>query len=1022
MRSTILTIILGFVSFFMYSQNLQLKGNVSDSSGAPLPGVNILVKNTALGTTSDFDGNFEISKVPTGSILQFSYVGFTTKEIKVTNSNLLNVKLQEDAQALDEVVIVGYGTQKVSKISGSVSSVGNKEIENLKPTRAEEALQGQASGVNVISSGSPGATPTVLIRGIPSYTGTNPLVVIDGVTQSLEDLNSLNPSDIESMNVLKDAALTAIYGVSGGNGVIVVKTKSGKKNTKTTYGLDASYGFQEVTKTINVLNASEYAAILNEASVASGGNLIFPNLTGLGLGTNWQDQVLVDAPISINNFTASGGSETSSFFLSAGYLAQDGVVGGGDKSFFNRANLTANYTNNINDKMTVIVNTSYANIKGKGLSENNIGSVLSNALNFDPTVSPYDANGNFGISNTITQEIKNPLAQIDDTYNKGNTNKLFGKLELQYDILSNLKVTSRFGYTYVDVFGKNFTPLSFYGVGHNQTTAHPDLSPIITVDPISGETTSTHSRVSESATNYFSYTYEIYGNYNFKIAKDHNFETVLGFSIGKNSGSNITANAEDIPFNSWAYADVSSATGDAASQTAGSWQYENRNMSYFSRINYDFQEKYLLSFTARMDGSTSFGKNNKFAFFPSASLGWVVSNEEFFSSSFINYLKFRGSYGSVGNDNISPQFARISTFPKYTFDGNIVSGSTLLSIPNDDVTWENQIQYNAGLDIKLFDNKLSLNADYFVKTVDDLLFSPTLSLYLGTPVYPAANIGKTKSSGIDLSIGYNNVYFDDFKISSSLSFTTSKNTVEEINNGDKFIWGSGYGIPYTTLTRFEEGFSPGYFYGYKTDGIFQNAAEIVAHATQNGAQPGDIRYADINEDNIINDLDRTKIGDPFPDFTLGYNLSFDYKNVDFNVFTYASVGGDIYRAYDRNLNFTNKYAGVLDRWRGEGTSNFEPRVAFVDTNNNRRASDRYVEDGSFVKIKNIQLGYTLPEEAYKSTGFTKVRLYAQVKNAFTFTDYSGFDPEISSGVLDTGIDRGSYPQPRTWSVGVNVKF
>lgn len=1022
MRSTIFTIILGFVTLLTYSQNLNLKGTVTDASGSPLPGVNILVKNTNLGTTTDFDGNFELSKVPTGSILQFSYVGYTSREVKVTNANVLKIQLQEDAQALEEVVIVGYGTQKVSKVSGAVSMVGNKEIENLKPTRAEEALQGQAAGVNVISSGSPGATPTVLIRGIPSYTGTNPLVVIDGVTQTLEDLNSLNPSDIESMNVLKDAALTAIYGVSGGNGVIVVKTKSGKKNTKTTYGFDASYGFQEVAKTINVLNASEYAAILNEASVASGGSLIFPNLTGLGLGTNWQKEVLVDAPISINNFTASGGSETSSYFLSAGYLAQDGVVGGGDKSFFNRANLTANYNTNINDKLLFILNTSYANIKGKGLSENNIGSVLSNALNFDPTVSPYDANGNFGISNTITQEIKNPLAQIADTYNKGNTNKLFGKIELQYDILSNLKVTSRFGYTYVDVFAKNFSPLVYYGVGHNQTTAHPDLSPIVTIDPVTGDVTSTHSRVSESMTNYFSYTYELFGNYNFKIANDHAFETVLGFSIGKNSGSNVTANAEDVPFNSWTYADVSAATGDAKSQTSGSWQYESRNVSYFSRINYDYQDKYLLSFTARMDGSTSFGKNNKFAFFPSASIGWVISREDFFSSSFIDYLKFRGSYGSVGNDNISPQFARISTFPKYTFDGNIVSGSTLLSIPNDDVTWENQIQYNAGIDIKLFGNRLSLNADYFVKTVDDLLFSPTLSLYLGTPEYPAANIGKTKSSGIDLSVGYNDVYFDDFKVNTNISFTTSKNNVEEINNGDKFIWGAGYGIPYTNLTRFEEGFSPGYFFGYKTDGIFQNAAEVAAHATQNGAQPGDIRYVDVNQDGVVNDLDRTKIGDPFPDFTLGWNLSFDYKNFDFNVFTYASVGGDIYRAYDRNLNFTNKFAGTLNRWRGEGTSNTEPRVAFVDTNNNRRASDRYVEDGSFAKIKNIQLGYTLPEGTFKSAGFAKIRLYAQVKNAYTFTDYTGFDPEISSGVLDTGIDRGSYPQPRTWSLGVNVKF
>ena len=467
---------------------------------------------------------------------------------------------------------------------------------------------------------------------------------------------------------------------------------------------------------------------------------------------------------------------------------------------------------------------------------------------------------------------------------------------------------------------------------------------------------------------------------------------------------------------------MSSATGDAKSQTASSWQYEKRNISYFARINYDYQAKYLLSFTSRIDGSTSFGKDNKFAFFPSVSLGWIASEEDCFGFDAINYFKIRGSYGTVGNDNVSPQYGRISTFPKYTFDGNIISGSTLQSIPNDAVTWETQIQFNAGFDLRLFNSKFSLSADYYVKTVNDLLFAPTLSLYLGTPEYPVSNIGSTKTSGLDLSVGYDDTFFNDLKISTNLNFTTSNSTVTAINNGDKFIWGAGYGIPWTTIVRFEEGFSPGYFYGYKTDGIFQNQAEITSHALQSGAQPGDIRYVDVNKDEVIDGEDRTKIGDPFPDFIMGWNLSLNYKNFDFNMFTYASIGGDIYRAYERNLNYTNRYAGSLDRWTGEGTSDSEPRVTFIDSNNNRRASDRYVEDGSYAKIKNIQIGYTLPESIFKRTGFTQVRIYAQVKNAYTFTNYSGYDPEISSGVLDTGIDRGSYPQPRTWLVGVNVKF
>ncbi|MGV6846128.1 MAG: SusC/RagA family TonB-linked outer membrane protein [Lutibacter sp.] len=1021
MKTIVLSIFISLVSIISTAQTFEIKGTVADSNGAPLPGVSVLVKNSTKGTSTDFDGNFTLSNVKKGDILSFSYLGYVTKDVTIQNSNPLQVSLKEDTQSLEEVVVIGYGTQKVSKISGSVSSVSKKSVELLKPVRAEDALQGQAAGVNVISNGSPGAKPTVLIRGIPSYTGTDPLVVIDGVQQTLDDLNSLNPSDIESINVLKDAALSAIYGVKGGNGVIVVKTKSGKRNQKTTFSFDSSYGFQQVANIINVLNASQYAAILNEASSNAGEGIIFNDISNLGTGTNWQKEVLVNAPISQNNFTASGGSESTSYYFSAGYLKQEGVVGGGDKSFFNRANFTANFNTSITDQITFIANTNYSNIQNAGLSENNIGSVLSNALNFDPMVSPYDANGNFGTSSTITQEIKNPLALIDNTYNEGKTNKLTGKLELQFKPIDNLKFTSRYGYTYVDVYGKNFFPLVFYGIGHNSTNANPDLSPIVTTGS-DGTVTSTHSRVSESKTNYFNYTFEFYGNYNFKINDDHSFETVLGLQFAKNTGDNITANAEDIPFNSWDYADVSAATGDPDSQTSGSWQYVNRNVSYFGRINYDYKGKYLASFTGRMDGSTSFGKNNKFAFFPSASLGWVVSNEDFFKSDVVSYLKIRGSYGTVGNDNISPQFSTISTFPKYTFDGNIVSGSALYSIPNDNVSWENQVQYNAGFDIRLFDNSLSLTADYFQKTVSDLLFNPTLSLYLGTPVYPASNIGKTKSYGIDASLSYKKDLSDNFNLNTSLSFTTSVNKVVQINNGDKFIWGAGYGIPYTNLTRFEEGFSPGYFFGYKTDGIFQNQSEIDNHATQNGAQPGDIRYVDVNGDGVIDGNDRTKIGDPFPDFTLGWNVSLNFNNFDFNVFTYASVGADIYRAYERNLNYTNRFASTLNRWTGPGTSNSEPRVTFVDSNNNRRASDRYVEDGSFVRIKNIQLGYTLPESFNKATGITSFRVYTQVKNAFTFTKYSGYDPEISSGVLDTGIDRGTYPIPRIWSIGVNVKF
>ncbi|MDB4134451.1 TonB-dependent receptor [Flavobacteriaceae bacterium] len=1021
MKILLLNLCLFIGTMFSTIQSQNISGNVKDSNSIPLVGVNVSVENSNNGAVTDFDGNFSLSNVSSDSNLVFSYLGYQTTSVPVGTQTNISVVLQDDLSELDEVVVIGYGSQKLSDISGAVSTVNSSAIEAIKPVRVEDALQGQASGINIISSGSPGSKPTVLIRGITSYAGNSPLVVIDGVSQSIDDLNSLNPSDIKSVSVLKDAALASIYGVKGGSGVIVVTTKSGERNSDTSFNFSTSIGNQSVVKMIDVLNASEYGAILNEASMAAGEGLIYPNLSGLGKGTNWQEEVINDAAIVNHSITASGGSNNTSFYVSAGYLGQDGVVGPSEKSFFNRTNFTTNINTDLTDKTKLLVNTNYSNIKGKGLPENGINSVLSNSLNFDPTVSPYE-NGSFGISETITQEIINPLAQIDNTYNEGNTNKLTGKIELQHDLMDNLKVTSRFGYTFVDIYNKNFIPLAFYGSGHNATNANEDLSPIVSVDA-EGTIVSTHNRISESKTNYFNYTFETYANYDFTVNENHNFQTVLGFSIGENKGEYIGAFNEDVPFNSWAYADISAATGNASQQTSSSWQYVGRNVSYFSRLLYDFNEKYYFSFTGRVDGSTSFGTNNKFGFFPSASLGWVISKEDFFEDAPLDYLKFRASYGSLGNDNINPQFALISTFPSYTFNGSIINGSALGSVPNEDVSWENQVQMNFGVDTRLFDNKLSITVDYFKKTVDDLLFAPNLSLYLGTPSFPTTNIGKTQSTGIDASLSYNTTIGKDFNISTNLNFTTSDNEVLQINNGDRYIWGAGYGIPYTPIVRFEEGFSPGYFFGYKTDGIFQSQAEVNSHATQNGAAPGDIRFVDVNSDGIINDSDRTEIGDPFADFTIGWNLAVDYKNFDFSVFTYASVGNDIYRAYERNLNYTNRFASTLDRWTGAGTSNSEPRVSFIDSNNNRRASDRYIEDGSYLRIKNIQLGYTFPESFANQIGFDEIRAYTQVKNLLTLTEYSGYDPEISNGgVLNTGIDIGTYPQPRTWSMGLNIKF
>jgi len=1020
-----------------YAQNLQVTGTVKNkTTNENLIGATVAVKGGAAAVSTDAKGSFSISVPSTGSVLIISYSGMKTLEYAVGNTTTgIVILLEESASTtLTDVVVIGYGTQKITKVSGAISTVKSADLEKLKPVRAEEALQGRASGVTVIQGGTPGSAPTITIRGLPSYSGNEPLVIVDGIQQSITDLNSISAADIESINVLKDASATAIFGIKGGNGVIVVTTKSGRKNQKAEFTVNSNYGVQEVINTIGVLNASEYAAIINEGSLLAGGNVIFPDLSAVGVGTDWQNEVFKKASMQSHNLTARGGGERMTYFLSAGYLKQAGIVGGNDKSRFTRGNFTANLNFDLTSKLKFILNTTGVILDSKGIQENSFNSVIGSALNFDPTVSKYNTVpntvGQYGFSNLLLSEIFNPLTKLENTYNKNVGNKLYGKFELQYDILKNLKFTTRFGYTKYDGNSKSFTPLVFYGPLNVDNSMNADGS------TVSGK----HNSVSHEKTSNFNYTYEAFGNYNFKLKDRHNFETVAGFSLAKVSGNAAGASRQDVPFNSWEFADLTAATGSNSPTNTNAltgyyYQYFKRNVSVFARFNYDYQDKYLASFSFRRDGSNVFGKNNKYVNLMAGSLGWVVSKENFFKSDFINFLKIRGSFGSTGNDNVTPQFVRIETGGPsygptansngYSFDGVFYPGSTVGSASNDALKWEINKQSNVGFDMTFYKNKFSLTADYFTKKTEGLLFTPSASLYLGTVPIPVANIGSTKSSGIDLTLGYNTTVAKKVKISTALTFTTSNNEVTATNTDGtaRILGGYYFNGQSQSVTVFEKGFTPGYFYGYKTDGLFQTAKEVADAPTQTGAQPGDIRFVDMNGDGVISAADQTQIGDPFPDFTMGWNLNIEYKNFDFNAFTYASVGNDIYRAYERNANYSNKYRAVLARWTGPGTTNDarNPRYTFSDVNSNIRVSDRYVEDGSFIKIKNIQLGYTFPATATKKL-FSKLRIYVQVKNAFVFTDYSGYDPEISGGVLDTGIDRGSYPQARTYSIGLDIKL
>lgn len=711
---------------------------------------------------------------------------------------------------------------------------------------------------------------------------------------------------------------------------------------------------------------------------------------------------------------------------------------------FSRGNFTANMDFFLSRKVKFIVNATGVILSGRGVQENSFNSIIGSALNFDPTVPVLNNNpntvGKYGFSTLILSEIHNPLTKLENTYNRNSGSKLYGKFELQYDILRNLKLTSRFGYTKFDGNARSFNPLVFWGLNNVDNTMNADGSQVSIFDPSTNTTTFRHNSVAHEKTSNFNYTWETFANYDFKVGKAHTFETVLGFSLAKITGNAAGATRQDVPFNSWEFADFTAATGTNTATNSNAlggyyYQYFRRNVSGFGRVNYDYDGRYLASFTARRDGSFAFGPQNKYANFYSGSVGWVVSRESFFKSTLINLLKLRGSYGSIGNENVNPQIGSIVTGGPsygptgnsngYSFNNVFFPGATVGSAANEALGWEKQIQANIGFDLALARNKFTLTADYFHRNVEGLLFTPSASLYLGTVPIPVANIGTTRSSGVELTLGYNETIAKAFNLNTTVTFTHTRNEVTATNDdGTAIIPGGFYFNGQTqSVTRFQKGFAPGYFYGFKTAGLFQTQDEISKSPTQQGARPGDIRFVDINGDGVITDADQTDIGNPFPDFTLGWNLNLSYKNFDLTAFTYVSIGNDVFRAWERNGNFTNKDRSVLGRWTGAGSTNDArfPRYSFTDANSNIRVSDRYVEDGSFAKLRNLQIGYTFPK-AVLGRVFSSARLYLQARNLFTLTRYSGFDPEIPGGILDSGVDRGAFPQARTFAVGVDIKL
>ncbi|WP_339659682.1 TonB-dependent receptor [uncultured Polaribacter sp.] len=999
MRKKVTLLLFMFIGFGISAQTLNVKGVVKDANGYQLPGVSIIIKGTTTGTQTDFDGLYSLSKVKKGAVLVFNYLGYKKKEI-IVNQETINVSLEESAESLDEIVVVGYGKQKRKDVTGSVSLVGEETLEALKPIDATSALQGTTSGVAVnLSSGAPGAKVNILIRGVSSNTNNQPLTIVDGYEG---DLNSINPNDIESITVLKDAQ-AAIYGIKGANGVVLVTTKIGKKDKAPTVKYDTYAAIQQTTRKLDYLNATEYALVLNEAYAASGQTLPFTNLSALGRGTDWQDQLFNDALLMNHNISLSGGGENVKYFISASRTQQDGIIAK-EKSNFIRNNIKLNLGVDINDKLDFSIIANYFTSASEGFD----GSLLFNGLNYAPTFG-LDENDT---SNFLGIEVVNPLSLLSNTFGENNGNGIEGNFQLNYKPIDGLTVTTRLGYKIYNEKQRSFTPIQEYGLSKVYNKTQSSVY----------QFKATSTRVN----------WETFATYQKTFAQDHNTTFTLGTSVQNDLFDGIYATGFDVPNNSYEFADISLTNSQSEQRSLNTGNGDVRLTSYFGRAQYDYKGKYLFSGLIRRDGASVFAKDQRVDNFWSVTSGWKISDENFLKDNkTINFLKLRASYGTLGNlvgDNLYRSL--LSGEGEYVLDGTLVDGTAQGGLPNPQATWETAEKLDIGLDINLFDDKLVIVADYFEEIRKDLLiqnFPVSGLLGSGAPggANPTVNAGTSKNTGAELAINYKAFDSENASINLAYNVTYVKNIVTDVLD-DAFVEGGGFAIGNLAPSRMEVGQPIGYFLGLVTDGIFQSQAEINAHPSQAGlgatnTAPGDIRYKDVDGNGVINFDDRTNIGNPQADFYMGFNISAKYKNWDFTTYLYSEIGKDMVRNFERFLPNVNKPAYYLDRWTGAGTSTSVPRLT-NDATNNKLFSDFFVEDASFLRMQNIQVGYNFSPELLEKVGLAKLRLYTSINNLFTLTKYTGFDPTVNSGAIGAGIDYGTYPSAMQFLLGLNVTF
>ena len=1016
--------------------SIPVTGRIVDGKGVPLEGVSISVKGSSKGTLTDQNGRFKIQVDNENAVLVFSLIGYETKEVTVNSRSDLQLTMTVQTASLNDVIVVGYGTQKKSAVTGAISQVKSSDLQDQPVQRIEDALQGRTTGVTIAaSSGQPGEAPTVRIRGITSINNSDPLYVVDGVPLDDGGFDYLNPNDIESIEVLKDASSAAIYGARAASGVILVTTKHGKSGDMHV-GYNGYVGTQAPARTLDLLNATQYATLRNESSVAGGGSILFPNPASLGKGTDWQNQIFDRHALENDHqLSLSGGTDKSTFWASVGYFDQNGIVAS-PISWYKRLTARVNGDHKIKPWLHFGENIGYSYIKSEGLGNTNsvFGGPLSSAINLDPitpvlitdptilnnpssiyNTEPVERNAAglpYAISNYVGQEETNPLAYIAESKNNSYSwsNNLISNAFVSVLPIPGLEVRSSIG-----------TKLSWYG--------NTSFTPIYYLNGSTSNPITTYYQESDQV---WIFDWENTASYTRRIGL-HNFTVLAGTAAWKNSGYGINGTYQYEPVNSLSQASLGYTGGlpNADKVANGYNNVDHTVASDFARVTYSYDERYLMTAQIRRDGSSRFGPNNKYGYFPGASVGWVVTRESFWPTNrTVNFLKIRASYGVTGNDNIN-DFAYVSTISggrNYTFGNTYEQGYSPNAPPNPNLKWEQTTQVNGGFDATLFDD-FNVAFDVYDKKTTGMLLQEQLPLYVGVSGEPYGNIADMWNKGVELGIGYNKkIGKVNLKVSGNVSYLKNQVTtvgVQPYLTGPTTLVGSAY-----ELDRTAPGHAFNSFYGFKTLGIFQNQQQINSYVNKSGqpiqpnAKPGDFKFADLDGSGAIDANDRTFIGDPTPHWSYGATINVDYKGFDVVLFGLGAAGNKIWQGLRRlDIAQANYQTKALGRWTGPGTSNDFPRLVDGDPNGNfSKPSAFYLESGAYFRIKNLQIGYTLPQHLMSHFGLQKVRIYVSGYNLLTFTKYDGYDPEIGGGTTNYGIDQGFYPQARTYLAGLSIGF